>query len=66
MVHRYKSVCDADQGWVTKDRDGMVVIGLGNDEVHASFKMNPECFEEFYKNLTEFKEKELQGKPRAG
>ncbi|NIQ37044.1 MAG: hypothetical protein GTN81_00410 [Proteobacteria bacterium] len=56
-----KSVCDVDQGWVTKDRSGMVVIGLGNDELHASFKMTRECFERFYKDLSEFRERNLKG-----
>ncbi len=36
MAQRLQSICDVDQGWVTKDRGGMVVVGLGNDELHAS------------------------------
>ncbi len=62
MAERVQSVCDADQGWVTKDRSGMIVIGLGNDELYASFKMTSECFERFYKELTEFRERELEGR----
>ncbi len=62
MVQRSTSVCDVDQGWVTKDRDGLVVIGLGNDEIHASFKMSPECFEKFYRDLTDFRKRKLRGK----
>jgi hypothetical protein len=55
MIHRSTSICDVDQGFVTKDRSGMVVIGLANDEMHSSFKMSRVCFEKFYKDLTEFR-----------
>ncbi len=62
MAQRLQSICDVDQGWVTKDRGGMVVVGLGNDELHASFKMTPECFERFYQDLTQFRKEKFKDK----
>ena len=62
MVHRSTSICDVDQGFITKDRSGMVVIGLANDEMHSSFKMSRACFEKFYEDLTEFMNREFKGK----
>jgi hypothetical protein len=61
MVQRSESICDVDQGYITKDRSGMVVIGLSNDEMRASFKMTPACFERFYQDLTKFWELNLRG-----
>ena len=38
----------------------MVVIGLANDEMHSSFKMSLACFEKFYQDLTEFRNREFK------
>ena len=61
MVDKPASICDIDQAYVTKGRDGMVVIGLSNDELHVSFKMSLACFERFYEDLSKFKNQELKG-----
>jgi len=60
MIRKSTSICDVDQGFVTKDRSGMVVIGLANDEMHSSFKMSRACFEKFYEDLTEFRNREFK------
>jgi len=60
MVYKSTSICDVDQGFITKDRSGMVVIGLANDEMHSSFKMSLACFERFYEDLTKFRNREFK------
>jgi hypothetical protein len=65
MVYKSKSICDVDHGYVVKDRSGMVVIGLSNDEMQASFKMSPACFEQFYEDLAAFRERFLKDIPRT-
>ena len=65
MVYKTNTQCAVDHGYVVKDRSGMVVIGLSNDEMRASFKMSPACFEEFYQDLKAFRERLLKDVPRA-
>ena len=65
MVQRSESICDVDQGYITKDRSGMVVIGLSNDEMRASFKMTPVRFERVHRDLTRFWEGKLKDQQSA-
>ena len=65
MSHESRSICDLDEGFITKDRSGMVVIGLSTGMMRTFLKMNQTRFDKFYQDLTEFRTMELEAEPIA-
>jgi len=65
VSHESRSICDLDEGFITKDRSGMVVIGLSTGMMRSFLKMNQTRFERFYQNLTEFRNMESEVEPIA-
>jgi hypothetical protein len=63
MVHESTSICDVDEGFVTRDRSGMVVIGLSTGMMRTFLKMSRTRFERLYQDLTEFRNMESKGGP---
>ncbi len=65
MVHESTSICDVDEGFITKDRSGMVVIGLTTGMMRTFLKMSQTRFEKFYQDLSEFRNMEFKPEPIA-
>jgi len=61
MVHEPTSISDGDEGFVVKDRSGIVVIGLSTGMMRTFLKMSRTRFERFYQGLTEFRNMEFMG-----
>jgi hypothetical protein len=60
MFDESSSICDVEEGFVVKDRSGMVVIGLSTGMMRTFLKMSRPRFERFYQDLSEFRNVESE------